>query len=542
VSQQFTKGQKSQLSALTAGTDLYIGIQINAPGTSWDISCFGLDADDKLSDDQYFIFYNQPKSPDGSVQQLGAQSGDNDSFRVILDKVPAKIAKFSFCAALEGAGTAAQIQSGYLRIVAGGQEVGKYAFTGKDFGPERAIIIGDVYKKGVWRFGAVGQGFAGGLADLIRSFGGAVEEDSAPPPAAPAAAPGFAPPPGGPAPGFAPPPGGPAPGFAPPPGGPPQPAPAFGGPQGAPPQPGYQQPPPPPGYGQPQGQPGYPPQGQPGYPPQQPGYQQPPPPPGYGPQGQPPQQPGYPPQGHPQQGVQPGYGPGGYGEPLPSQAQPTQPGAMNALGKFREVQGQGRWVKQNSKLVKVVLGAEAVAKKGAMVAYQGDIDFGHRSSGGGIRGRIERSVTGQGLDMMTMKGVGEVFLAEDAADLHILDLNGQRLCINAKNVLAMDSTLQVEIKRIESPGIPGGGMFHVEVGGQGSVVVMTKGTPLTLMTQGPTFADMNAVVAWTAGMRVSVSTQVRVSREVYHGASGESVALQFMGMQGHFVVVQPFEV
>jgi hypothetical protein len=43
-------------------------------------------------------------------------------------------------------------------------------------------------------------------------------------------------------------------------------------------------------------------------------------------------------------------------------------------------------------------------------------------------------------------------------------------------------------------------------------------------------------------MRVSVSTTVRVSREVYHGASGESVALQFMGMQGHFVVIQPYEV
>ncbi|GIJ52241.1 hypothetical protein Val02_91270 [Virgisporangium aliadipatigenens] len=542
MSQQFTKGQKSQLSQLTAGTDLYVGIQLNAPGTSWDISCFGLDADEKLSDDQYFIFYNQPKSPDGSVQQLGAQSGDNDSFRLILDKVPAKIAKFSFCAALEGAGTAAQIQSGYLRIVAGGQEVGRYAFTGADFGPERAIIIGDIYKKGVWRFGAVGQGFAGGLADLIRSFGGAVEEDSAPPP--PAAAPGFAPPPGGPAPGFAPPPGGPppqqaAPGFAPPPGGPPpqqapafgapQGAPAFGGPQGAPPQ---QQP----GYGPPQGQPGYPPQGppqgQPGYPPQGPPQGQ----PGYPPQGQPQQQ------GYPQQGVQPGYGPGGYGEPYPSQAQPTQPGAMSTLNKFREVQGPGRWVQQNHKLVKVVLGPEASAKKGAMVAYQGDIEFGHRSGGGGIRGRIERNLTGQGLDFMTIRGVGEVFLAEDAADLHIVELNGQRLCINANNVLAMDATLQTEIKRIESPGIPGGGMFHLEVGGQGTVVVMTKGSPLTLMTQGPTFADMNAVVAWTAGMRVSVSTTVRVSREVYHGASGESVALQFMGMQGHFVVVQPYEV
>ena len=59
--------------------------------------------------------------------------------------------------------------------------------------------------------------------------------------------------------------------------------------------------------------------------------------------------------------------------------------------------------------------------------------------------------------------------------------------------------------------------------------------------EGMNYGDMNAVVAWTAGMRVSVSTQVRVSRQVYAGASGESVALQFMGMQGHFVVVQPYE-
>jgi uncharacterized protein (AIM24 family) len=123
-----------------------------------------------------------------------------------------------------------------------------------------------------------------------------------------------------------------------------------------------------------------------------------------------------------------------------------------------------------------------------------------------------------------------------------VELNGQRLCINANNILAFDATLQTEVKRIESAGLPGGGMFHLEVGGQGTVVVMTKGYPVTLMCQGPTFGDMNAVVAWTAGMRVSVSTQVRVSRQVYAGASGESVALQFMGMQGHFVVVQPYEV
>ena len=78
-----------------------------------------------------------------------------------------------------------------------------------------------------------------------------------------------------------------------------------------------------------------------------------------------------------------------------------------------------------------------------------------------------------------------MFLAEDASDLHIVELHGPALCINANNVLAFDATLQTEVKRIESAGIPGGGMFHLEVGGQGTVVVMTKGTPVTLHVPGP---------------------------------------------------------
>jgi uncharacterized protein (AIM24 family) len=214
---------------------------------------------------------------------------------------------------------------------------------------------------------------------------------------------------------------------------------------------------------------------------------------------------------------------------------------MVSLQKYRETPTTGRWTQQNSKLVKLTLGPDAHARRGSMVAYQGNVEFDYKGSGG-LRAMFEGAMTGQGLKLMTCKGQGEVFLAQDAADLHIVDLQGQSLCINANNVLAFDATLQTQIQRIESPGIPGGGMFHLLVSGQGTVVVMTKGTPLTLMCQGPTFGDMNAVVAWTAGMRVSVSTQVRVSRQIYAGASGESLALQFMGMQGHFVVVQPFEV
>ncbi|WP_139216345.1 TerD family protein, partial [Streptomyces sp. CC77] len=216
MAREFQRGHKARISDLTAGTDLYVGVQIAAPGLTFDISCFGLDADERLSDDRYFVFFNQPKSPEESIQLLGAQAGDTESFRVTLDRVPESIHKLSFTATVDGAGQMSQIGPGYLRIVAGGEEVARYAFSGAEFSTERAVMLGDFYRKDGWRFAAVGQGFDGGLEALLRHFGGEVlDEDPQPQQQAPqAAAPGFAPPPG---------PAQPAPA--------PAPAPAFGVPQ-----------------------------------------------------------------------------------------------------------------------------------------------------------------------------------------------------------------------------------------------------------------------------------------------------------------------
>ncbi|WP_188283307.1 TerD family protein, partial [Streptomyces sp. CBMA29] len=204
MAREFQRGHKAKISDLTAGTDLYVGVQISGPGLTFDISCFGLDDKEQLSDDRYFIFFNQPKSPEESIQLLGAQSGDTESFRVTLDRIPANVHKLAFTATIDGDGQMSQVAPGYLRLVAGGEEVARYAFTGAEFTTERAVMVADIYLKDVWRFAAVGQGFDGGLDALLRNFGGEVAEDE---PAAPeqAAAPGFAPP--GAVPGFAPPPG-----------------------------------------------------------------------------------------------------------------------------------------------------------------------------------------------------------------------------------------------------------------------------------------------------------------------------------------------
>lgn len=194
MAREFQRGHKAKISDLTPGTDLYVGVQIAGQGLTFDISCFGLDANEQLSDDRYFIFFNQPKSPEESIQLLGAQAGDTESFRVTLDRIPANIHKLSFTATVDGAGQMSQIGPGYIRIVAGGEEVVRYAFNGSEFTTERAVMLGDFYLKDVWRFAAVGQGFDGGLEALLKNFGGEVAEEEPAAPEPQAAAPSFAPP------------------------------------------------------------------------------------------------------------------------------------------------------------------------------------------------------------------------------------------------------------------------------------------------------------------------------------------------------------
>jgi stress response protein SCP2/uncharacterized protein (AIM24 family) len=561
MAREFQRGHKAKISDLTAGTDLYVGVQIGGAGLSFDISCFGLDADERLSDDRYFVFFNQPKSPEESLQQLGAQAGDTESFRVTLDRIPEKIKKLSFTASIDGAGQMSQIGPGYIRIVAGGDEVARYAFDGGEFSTERAVMLGDFYFKDVWRFAAVGQGFDGGLDALLRNFGGEVlEETPTAEQPAPDAAPGFAPPGGSaPAPGFAPPGGSPDTGAPPqapqpqqsPPAQQPQPsqpAPSFGAPAPAPstPQPsvaqasaptvtdmqahGGQAPVQQPG---PPGPPQPPPQSGPPGPPSPPPAAGPPGPPQPPPAQQPPQAGSFaPPMQQAPQGPQP-----------PQIPQGPAAGMGATLQQYQEAPTGQRWTLQNGQLVRADLGVggqPVLARQGSMVLYQGKVDFGYK--GAGFRGRIVGNATNQEMQLMRCTGNGQVFLAEQAAYLHPIELQGDAICVSAERVLAFDENLQYEVRRIEGHGIPGGALFTMHFQGTGTVVVTTQGSPVVLPVTPTTFADADAVIAWSAAAQVIVSSQVRLRRQAYPGHSGESVNLQFRGAPGNFIVVQPYEV
>ncbi|MEU7008196.1 TerD family protein [Streptomyces sp. NPDC046332] len=537
MAREFQRGHKAKISDLTPGTDLYVGVQIAAPGLTFDISCFGLDANEQLSDDRYFIFFNQPKSPEESIQLLGAQSGDTESFRVTLDRIPANIHKLSFTATIDGAGQMSQIGPGYIRIVAGGEEVVRYPFTGAEFSTERAVMLGDFYLKDVWRFAAIGQGFDGGLDALLKNFGGEVAEEQ-PAAQAPQAAPGFgAPPQAAAPPAF----GAPAAPQA------PQPAPQFGAPQGAPvpapaPAPAPQAPVQPmhaaPTMGAPMAPPAPSPYGQPPQAPQAPQF-------GQVPGGQVPGQPLYG-QPQPQFGQVPGQmggAPHGMPQGMPQGAPATGAGLAAALQPFKETATGARWAPQNQQLMRVDLqmgGVPVLARQGSMVMYQGKVDFSHK--GAGFTGRIVGNATGQEMQLMRCTGRGQVFLAEEGAHLHPIELQGDGICVSAENVLAFDESLQYEVRRIEGHGIPGGALFTMQFQGTGTVVVKTHGVPVVLPVTPTTFADCNAVIAWSSASQVILSSQVRLRRNAYPGHSGETVNLQFRGAPGNFIIVQPYEV
>ena len=169
----FSRGQKGKLSDLGCSSPFKVSLELAAAGMSIDVSCFGVDAAEKLSDERYMVFYNQLASP-GDAVKLDLGSGKS-TFTVNLDALPDSISKLVFVAAIDGNGSMRSLGASSLTL----GDALQFPISGADFQDEKAVIIGEIYRKdGVWRFGVVGQGFNGGLGALLKHFGGT--EDAAP--------------------------------------------------------------------------------------------------------------------------------------------------------------------------------------------------------------------------------------------------------------------------------------------------------------------------------------------------------------------------
>lgn len=146
-----------------------------------DASVFMLAADGKIPEDQYFVFYNNLKSPDGSVSHTGDNLtgegvGDDETIKIDLSKIDSKITEVVFIVTIHKAEERrqnfGQVRNSYIKLYddSNGKEIATYELD-EDFSRETATEFGRLYKKdGQWRFQAVGAGFNSGLKSFVDKY------------------------------------------------------------------------------------------------------------------------------------------------------------------------------------------------------------------------------------------------------------------------------------------------------------------------------------------------------------------------------------
>lgn len=166
---ELIKGSRCRLDEYINPSESF-RVELKIDGSAiYDFSCFGVDADNKLSDDRYMIFYNQPSSPEQAITY------DDGAFDIDLSKLPFSINKLVFTASIDGQGTMGEIASHTVNISQNNNTALSMSLSGRDFSNERAIISIEIYfyqKDTSWRVRAVASGFNGGLSDLLKFFGG----------------------------------------------------------------------------------------------------------------------------------------------------------------------------------------------------------------------------------------------------------------------------------------------------------------------------------------------------------------------------------
>jgi uncharacterized protein (AIM24 family) len=218
---------------------------------------------------------------------------------------------------------------------------------------------------------------------------------------------------------------------------------------------------------------------------------------------------------------------------------------QSPLFAYTEVQNQDHYSLQNPYLLRVRLdgntGPDCLARKGAMVAYQGMIEFDGEYQA--PHQRHARTRTGEGLDLMRCSGQGTVYLANLAQQVHIMDVDQDGLTVDSAYVLALDSGLHWDVIAVDSQfGLSGTGAYNLNIAGSGKVALMTSGRPLMMPVTPDKYVscDADAVVAWSTSLRVQMQAQTS-SSSVFRrrGNTGEGWELNFVG-QG-YVLVQPSE-
>lgn len=193
---QLIRGQKIKLHDLAPSLATVPTFELNIalPATpTLDAAVFGLDAQGKLSNEAYMVFYNQPQSPCGGIY-LSHNSTQQANFSFDLARLPASIVRLVLTLTIDGSQVMAQLPPTPITLRQHGQTLASFILDGEMLAQEKALMALEIYQKdGVWRVNAYAQGFSGGLAALIEHFGGEVAQDNPPAPTAPTPSPKLSP-------------------------------------------------------------------------------------------------------------------------------------------------------------------------------------------------------------------------------------------------------------------------------------------------------------------------------------------------------------
>jgi tellurium resistance protein TerD len=188
VSVSLTKGGNVSLTKEAPGlTNVIVGLGWDVrttTGTDFDLdsSAIVIGADGKVVSDKHFIFFNNLTSPDGTIEHTGDNltgegAGDDEQIKVNLAGMAPEIDKIVFPVSIYDADSRSQsfgqVRNAFIRVMneAGGSEIARYDLS-EDASTETAMVFGELYRHGSeWKFRAVGQGYASGLAGIARDYG-----------------------------------------------------------------------------------------------------------------------------------------------------------------------------------------------------------------------------------------------------------------------------------------------------------------------------------------------------------------------------------
>ncbi|MGK5638741.1 AIM24 family protein [Streptomyces sp. URMC 126] len=197
----------------------------------------------------------------------------------------------------------------------------------------------------------------------------------------------------------------------------------------------------------------------------------------------------------------------------------------------------------NSRMVEaqVLPGQRLFSQRGAMLAYKGEVSFTPSITGGqgGVMGMIGRRIANEATPLMTVEGSGTVMFGHGGHHVHVIELSGDTLYVEADRLLAFDGSLQQGTMFMGSQGgvmgmvrgqVTGQGLFTTTLKGHGAVAVMAHGgfVELPIQPQRPVHVDPQAYVAHRGDVRNKLSTAIGW-REMIGRGSGEAFQLELSG-------------